>query len=153
MATMTWGLQPANGKDLVGRVGFGITNIGPGLSAENPASLSVDWQLTNASSVELELGIDTDPDDSLMLVGGRYFRNVFIEDNTNFHVAMGGGLINQTVKGSENSGYYLEAGAGAKYFPPSSPNLGLGFLGLLGIRSASEVRFLTQGIFSAHYYF
>lgn len=160
----------ASAKELAGRFGFGIANIGgslpPAVTADTsslkvassgagslPPSLSVDWHPTNASAFEFDLGIDTDSSTNFFLMGTRYFRHIFIEENAFFSAVLGGGLLSQQVNGSSKSGYYLELGAGAKYFPPGTPNFGIGFLAALGVKSAGGVRFMTQGLFSAHYYF
>ena len=132
-----------------GRFGFGVTNIGSAL----PASLSVDWRATQASALELALGIDTQDDRNLLLFGGRYFRHVFIEERATFSTFLGGGLLTHQVTGESHSGYYLELGAGTRFYLPDLPNLGLGVHGSLGIQSAGSVRFLTGALFSAHYYF
>lgn len=141
----------ASAKELAGHFGFGVANLGIGGGI--PPSLSVDWHITPASAFEFDLGIDTDSASNLLLLGARYFRHVYIEENALFSAVAGGGLLSQQISGSSKSGYYLELGAGAKYFLPGTSNLGLGFVGSLGIRSAGTVRFMTQALFSVHYYF
>lgn len=160
----------SEGRELTGRFGLGLSNLGgslpPSVSADSsslrvasagagslPPSVSVAWHPTQASAFEFNLGIDTDSTTNFLLLGTRYFRHVFIEDNAFFSAVLGGGLLSQQVNGSSKSGYYLELGAGAKYLLPGSSNLGLGFLVALGVKSAGGVRFMTEGLFSVHYYF
>lgn len=166
--------QLASAVDLAGRFGFGVSNIGGSLApsieitestaATNvnvastgagslPTSLSLDWHVTNASAFEFDLGINTDGANNLLLMGTRYFRHVYLEDNAIFSAVLGGGLLSQQVSGESKSGYFLELGAGAKYFLPGAPNIGLGFLATLGVKSAGGVSFFTKALFSAHYYF
>lgn len=157
-------------KELAGRFGFGVANIGgslpPAVSADEstlkvagsgagslPPSISVDWHPTNASELEFDLGIDTDSSTNFLLLGTRYFRHIFVEENALFSALLGGGILSQEVNGTSKSGYYLELGAGAKYFLPGAPNLAIGFIAALGVKSAGGVRFMTQGLFSIHYYF
>src|SRR5262249_17440234 len=134
----------SNAKELAGHVGYGVSKIGLG---GLPPSLSVDWRAPGGSALEFGFGIDSDSPNNLLLLGTRYFRHVFIEDNAFFSAVLGGGLLSQQINGSSKSGYFLELGAGAKFFPAGAPNLGIGFIGTLGVRSAGGVRFMTQGLF------
>ncbi|MBS1985085.1 MAG: hypothetical protein JST16_13025 [Bdellovibrionales bacterium] len=140
----------SSAKDLSGRFGIGVANINdPGL----PPALSLDWHVSPSSAFEFNMAIDTDSTNNNFSLGSRYWRHIFIEENAFFSAVLGGGLLSQQVDGSSKSGYYLECGAGSKFFLPGLPNLAGGFVGTIGVRSAGAVRFLTQALFSIHYYF
>ncbi len=161
---------PVVAKDLAGRVGIGVANIGGSLpptatvsgstlsiasagAGSLPKSPSLDWHPTNASAFEFDLGIDTDSVNNFLLLGTRYFRHVFLEENALFSALLGGGLLSQQINGASKSGYFVELGVGGKFFLPGAPNIGIGFIGALAVKSAGSVRFMTQALFSAHYYF
>lgn len=145
----------ASGKDLRGRWGFGISNIGPG---QTP-TLSADWHVTQASGFEFNLGVDTGADANLLSLAARFHRNLFIEDHLLYSLYLGGGLISQqstTVAGAvatSSSGYLLEVGTAAKFFLTGLPNLGLSIGGGLRLESMGGVRFRSAVNGGMHYYF
>ena len=139
----------AAAKTLPGRLGFGFTNLGTGLT---PA-LSLDWISAVASSLDFQIGLDTQQNQNLMILGTRYFRNLFLEDNMNYGLYVGGGLISQQVAGAGQSGYYVETGAGAKFFLGGLPNLGFHAGSGLRVESTNQMRLRTNLFVGMHYYF
>jgi|GEM_PF-1443982 len=139
----------AYGKNLRGRWGFGLANIGPG---QTP-TLSADWHVTQASGFEFDLGVDTSSNANLMSLAARFNRNLFIEDHLLYYLYLGAGLISQQVADENASGYLVEAGTAAKFFLAGLPNLGLSLGGGLRLESLGGVRFRTVLNGGMHYYF
>ena len=141
---------PATPKTLAPRLGFGVSNVGPGLGA--PA-LSVDWQMNLAASLEFEFALDTRAANSSHLFGARYARNLFIEEHQMYFVYMGAGLLSELVAGTSASGYYLESGGGGRFFMPGLPNLGFSFGTGFRVDSPGAVSLHTVFFTGIHYYF
>ena len=137
------------GKDLSKRWGLGIANIGP----KQQPTLSVDWNLTQASGFQFDLGMDTTKDDSLLSLAVRFNRSLFIEDHQLYFLYFGGGLLSQQVDGENDSGYLLEAGPAARFFLPGLPNLGFMLGGGFRLESLGGVRIRTVVNGGMHYYF
>jgi len=136
-------------KELAGRFGFGIQNLGPGMTP----SLSVDWQLSPASATEFLLALDSGDDSSFFDIGARFSRNLFVEELQQFYLFVGAGLSSHQVDGQGQSGNLLEGGAGSRFFLADLPNLGLSFGGGFQLVSREGVRFGSRVFVGAHYYF
>lgn len=136
-------------KDLSNRFGIGAANIGP----DQTPSLSLDWQATRATALEFNLGVNTTTHDNLLILGLRYSRNLYIEENLFYFLYVGGGLVSQQVGGNNRSGAIVETGGGAKVFLAGLPNLGISMRGGFELRSAGGVSFQSAVHFGFHYYF
>jgi hypothetical protein len=136
-------------SELTGRIGLGFSNLGP----SQKEALSVDWQATQASSFEFNLALDTRSKNNYLQTGIRANRNLFIEKYQSYFLYFGGSLISQQVSGSNQNGYGLDGGLGARFFLANLPNLGFSFRFGLQLTSTSSTRFRTGVGFGAHYYF
>jgi hypothetical protein len=141
----------ARGKDLRGRWGLGVANIGP---SQTP-TVSADWHVTQASGFSFDLGVDTSAAANLLSLAARFNRNLFIEDYMLYYLYLGGGLVSQQGSGAtdSSSGYLVEAGTAAKFFLQALPNLGLSLGGGVRLESLGGVRFRTVVNGGMHYYF
>lgn len=136
-------------KDLSHRFGIGASNIGPGRTP----TLSLDWQASRATAFEFNLGVNTTATDNELMLGLRFSRNLYIEENQFYFLYVGGGLVSQQISGSNRSGYLFETGGGAKAFLSGLPNLGLSLRGGFELKSAGGVSFQSVVHFGFHYYF
>jgi len=143
-------VSKSTGKDLNGRIGLGATNLGPGF--ESPA-LSVDWQLNEATAVEVNFALDNQDTNNVFLLSARYARNLFIENHLHFAIFIGGGILSKSHAGSNASGYTLDSGVSAKFFLPNLPNLGLNLGSGFRIASPGALRIRTVAFAGFHYYF
>lgn len=136
-------------QELEGRIGLGVSNVGP----NSTESISVDWQATQASSFEFNLGVDTSENNNYLEAGMRVNRNLFIEEHLAYFLYIGGAAISQQVNGVNKNGYGIDAGMGGRFFMNGLPNLGFSFRGGLKLVSTDEVSFRTNFNFGIHYYF
>ena len=136
-------------KDLSGRFGLGVTNLGPKASP----LLSVDWQTSRSASLEVNLGVDSLRDNNSFVVLSRFSRNMFLEENMHFFLYLGGGFSSGQEGGKTHSGLLVEAGSGARFFFTGIPNFGFHVRFGLFYKSAGNSRMITTGITGAHYYF
>ncbi len=137
-------------KDLSGRFGLGATNIGP--QGQTP-TLSLDWHANRAAHFEGNLGMRSKSRNNLLIVGGRYSRNLYIEEQTLFFMYLGAGLLSEQIQGDSKSGYQLETGAGAKYFFSGLSNVGFSTRAGFLLKSLGGVSFQSVVNFGFHYYF
>ncbi len=87
-----------------------------------------------------------------MELGGRFERNLYIEENQQFFLYLGAGFMTQQVTTS-SSGYILESGMGSRFFLPGLPNFGLNLCGGLKLTSAGGVEIKTDFRAGMNYYF
>ena len=139
----------AGAKDLIGRLGVGVSNIG----AKTTEAFSIDWQLTQASGVEANLGLATQSESGGWELGIRASRNLFVEDNMLFSLFVGGAVLQQKVGGVSSTGYLIETGLGSIFFLEGLPNLGFGFRGSFQMIDVGSLTLQVAPIFGMHYYF
>ena len=131
-------------KDLANRLGVGYANQF-GVSGDLP-SLAVRYYPSLDVGVAAQLGVDTQKDASKFGFMGKVFRIIFMEDNMNFYMGAGGGLISQEIAGENDSGFELNGFIGGEYFFSGLDSLGFSFEAGVGVTSVnSEVRFRTIG--------
>lgn len=103
------------------------------------------------------LGIDTKQKDGKFSFLAKFYYLVFKEENMNFYMGSGGGLIsrsklsdtdNEEVESKKSSvGFTLNAFIGGEFFLPGLENLGFSFESGIGVTSVeNEVRFQTMGL-------
>ncbi len=136
----------AGGRDMSGRWGLGVSNIGPGLFP----GLSLDWQMSQVGSTQFLLGIDTATGSNHLLLGARYNRNLFIEESLHFSINFGGGLQSTAANGS---GFFIDTGFENKFFLQNLPNLAFSAGGGIRLITGGSMQFKTIAIFGMHYYF
>lgn len=139
----------AQAKDLSNRLGVGLSNIG----SRSTEAFSLDWQLTQATGFELNLGLATRGSVGGWDIGFRASRNLFIEDNMLFALFVGGGLLQEKVAGASSTGYMIETGIGSKFFLEGLPNLGFSFKGSFQMIDVGDLTLQIAPIFGVHYYF
>ncbi len=135
-------------RDLSGRYGFGMTHVG-----QSPPALSLDWQLSSAASTEFYFGYSSLSDNSSLLVGARLSRKLYIEDNMDHFLFLGGGLLTRGNETASNSGVLLETGLGSRFFLAGLPNLGLSLAGGLRFQTPGKMTLTTHFFGGFHYYF
>lgn len=138
---------PVMAKDLTNRLGVGYTNE---FSQELP-SLAARYYPNPDLGLSASLGVDTQEDQSKFGFMVKVYRIIFTEDNLNFYMGSGAGLIsyeesNGAGGSDNNSGFELTGFAGAEFFFPGLDSLGFSFEVGIGVTSvSSEVRFRTIG--------
>ena len=140
----------ANAKDLTSRLGVGYANQF-GISGGLP-SLAVRYYPNPDLGVSAQVGVDTEEDASKFGFLAKVYRIIFQEDNMNFYMGAGAGLIsreqqNTTTNTSDNdSGFEVSGYIGGEFFFTGLDSLGFSFEAGIGVTSiSSEVRFRTIG--------
>lgn len=135
-------------KDLTNRLGVGYANQ----FSEDLPSLAVRYYPNPQLGLTAALGVDTGDDGSgapskfgFMV---RLFKIIFVEDNMNFYMGTGAGLLSREdrVSNETDSGFELTGFAGGEFFFPGLDSLGFSFETGVGVTSiSSDVRFRTMG--------
>lgn len=140
MATLT--AQQAVAKDLTHRLGIGYKNQ---YSFDLP-SLATEYYPSPTTGLSLALGLDTEKDRSKFGCMLRLHKVIFPEDNMNFYMGGGVGVINEEISASTRSGFEVAGFAGAEFFFTGLDSLGITFEAGVGVTSTSDgVRFRTVG--------
>jgi hypothetical protein len=125
-----------------------MTHVG-----QNPPALSLDWQLSTAASTEFYFGYSSLSSDSSLLLGARLSRKLYIEDNLDHFLFLGGGLLTRGTADNSNTGVLLESGLGSRFFLAGLPNLGLSIAGGLRFQTPGQTTLTTHFFAGFHYYF
>lgn len=133
-------------KELTNRLGVGYSNQ----FSEDLPSLSVRYWPDPKLGVGAALGVDTEEDQAKFGFMAKLYRVIFTEDNMNFYMGTGAGLISRekTVNGSveNDSGFELVGFFGGEFFFTGLDSLGFSFEAGVGVTSiSSDVRFRTFG--------
>ena len=136
----------ATAKELTNRLGVGYSNQ----FSEDLPSLSVRYWPDPKLGVGAALGVDTEEDQAKFGFMAKLYRVIFTEDNMNFYMGTGAGLISRerTVNGSveNDSGFELVGFFGGEFFFTGLDSLGFSFEAGVGVTSiSSDVRFRTMG--------
>ena len=132
-------------KDLTHRLGVGYADQ---MAVEVP-SLSVKYWANSELGFSADLGIKTGNTDSAFGILVKAYKVIFPEENLNFYMGGGAGLVSQKIStanggdGNNDSGFELMAFLGAEFFLPGLESLALTFeagVGVISIRSDSEFR-------------
>lgn len=132
----------AYAKDLSNRLGVGykdqFSNQVPGIA--------VQYYPSREFGLAAVLGLDTQKDNSKFGLMLKAMRVVFEENNLNFYMGGGAGLLSQETAGKNDSGFELIGFVGAEFFLAGLENLGFSFETGVGITSiSSQTRFRTIG--------
>jgi hypothetical protein len=142
LAAMVLSSAPAQAKDLSNRLGIGYINQ---FASETPA-LAVQYYPGLDLGLSAALAVDTQRDNSSFGFMAKLYRIVFHEDNLNFYMGAGVGLVSQELPGQNESGFELMGFAGSEFFFTGLENLGFRFETGVGVTSLSSgVRFRTFG--------
>ena len=136
------GAPQAEAKDLAHRLGVGYKNQ---FSSDVPA-IALQYYPGADLGISIALGIDTNKDNSRFGGMGKLYRIVFQEDNLNFYMGAGAGLVTTEVNTISQSGFEMMGFVGSEFFLPGLENLGFSFEAGIGVTSLSSgVRFRTFG--------
>jgi hypothetical protein len=132
-------------KDLNHRLGIGYADQ----MAVDVPSISAKYWTSPDLGFSADLGIKTGDTDSAFGILVKAYKVIFPEENMNFYMGGGAGLISQKIStakggdGKNDSGFELMAFIGAEFFLPGLESLALSFeagVGVVSIRSDSEFR-------------
>jgi hypothetical protein len=137
---------PALAKELANRLGVGYSNQ----FSEDLPSIALRYFPDAKLGVGAALGIDTKEDKAKFGFMVKLYKVIFTEDNMNFYMGSGAGLISieETVNGvsDSDSGFELTGFCGGEFFFSGLENLGFSFEAGVGVTSiSSQVRFRTIG--------
>ncbi len=132
-------------KDLTSRLGIGYADQF-GIDGGLP-SVAIRYYPNANLGVAGQIGIDTKEDYAKFGAMAKVFRVIFMEDNMNFYMGGGAGMISRELPGEGNeSGFELAGFFGGEFFLPGLESLGFNFEAGVGVTSiSSEVRFRTIG--------
>ncbi len=133
----------ASAKDMTNRLGAGYKNQ----FVNDIPSVAVQYYPSADIGFSAALGVDTQQNLSKFGFMGKVMRIIFTEENMNFYMGAGGGLLSsQTSASSTDSGFELNGFVGGEFFFHGLDSLGFTFEAGVGISSMSSgVRFRTFG--------
>ena len=133
--------------DLANRLGVGYTNQ---QSVDLP-SITARYYPNSSTGLSLAVGVDTEKDNSKFGVLAKLYRIIFTENNMNFYIGGGVGLLTVEEPDALNnlqnkSGFELAGFLGVEFFFSGLENLGFSFEAGVGVRSDTDgTRFRTIG--------
>ncbi len=132
----------ASAKDLSNRLGIGFKNQ----SSVDLPSMAVQYWPGSELGLSVSLGLDTEPTKSKFSGMAKIYRVIFPEDNLNFYLGAGAGVLSLEEVGKNQSGFELMGFAGCEFFLPGLENVGWSFeLGTAITSISSGTRFRTFG--------
>jgi hypothetical protein len=132
----------AQGKDLTNRLGVGFKNQ---FAFDLPA-IAAQYYPGPELGLAAVIGVDTQKDASRFGAMVKLNRIVFQEDNLNFYLGAGAGLLSLETNGNNESGFELLAYGGCEFFFAGLENLGFSMeFGPSVTSLSSQVRFATFG--------
>lgn len=142
ISILSFTTAPGWGRELTNRLGIGYSNQ---FSEEMP-SLALRYYPNAKLGLGLALGVDTQENESRFGFMARLYRIIYPEDNMNFYMGTGAGLISLEENNDSDSGFELSGYCGVEFFLSGLENLGFSFEAGVGVTSInSEVRFRTIG--------
>jgi hypothetical protein len=134
----------AHAKELAHRLGVGFADQF-GLTNSMPA-LAVRYYPATDFGVMGLMGVDTQKDNSRFGFMAKAFKVIFKEENLNFYLGAGAGIVSQQNSGNNDSGFVIDGYVGTEWFFTGLENLGFAFEAGVGVTSiSSQVRFRTMG--------
>jgi hypothetical protein len=133
-------------KELSNRLGVGYSDQ----FSEQLPSMAIRYFPDPKLGIGAALGVDTKENEAKFGFMVKLYRLIFVEDNMNFYMGTGAGLISieetTTAATESDSGFELSGFCGAEFFLTGLENLGFSFEAGVGVTSIrSEVRFRTIG--------
>lgn len=134
-------------KELGNRLGVGYSDQ----FSESMPSLALRYWPDPKLGFGAALGVDTQEDNSKFGFMVKLYRIIFTEDNLNFYMGTGAGIISletptSATASTSDSGFELTGFCGGEFFFAGLENLGLSFEAGVGVTSIdSQVRFRTIG--------
>jgi hypothetical protein len=132
-------------KDLTHRLGVGYADQ----TGVDAPSLQGKYWISPELGFSVDLGINTGGNDSAFGLLAKAYKVIFPEENLNFYMGGGAGLISEKLSvasggdGKNNSGFELMTFIGAEFFLPGLESLAFSFeagVGVISIRSDSEFK-------------
>jgi hypothetical protein len=117
-------MHDANARDLQGRLGLGYNAQFANQRETNGGvpAISAKYAVTKDIAFEGVLGLaTTKPGNSV--VGLKFFKNLFFENNLNFYGMLAGALVTA----NNTSGIDLQGGFGSEFFIPGLESVGISF--------------------------
>jgi len=138
----TFGPSMAEAKDLSNRLGIGFKNQ----SSVDLPGLALQYWPGAELGLSATVGIDTQTNNSKFGAMAKIYRVIFPEDNLNFYLGAGAGVLSIETSGNNQSGFELMGFAGVEFFLPGLENVGFSFEAGTAITSISSgTRFRTLG--------
>ena len=135
-------VDPAFAKDLTSRLGIGFKNQ----SSVDLPGIAVQYWPGSELGVSATVGLDTQTNNSKFSAMGKVYRVIFPEDNLNFYMGAGAGMLSVETVGKNESGFELLGFAGVECFIPGLDSVGWSFEAGTAITSISSgTRFRTFG--------
>ena len=141
-AMLTLVSPQASAKDLSNRLGIGYKNQ----FGANIPGIALQYYPGPQLAVSAVVGVDTEEDNSKFGAMVKLHRVIFEEQNLNFYLGAGAGLLSNEVNGVNQSGFELLAYGGVEFFFAGLENLGFSMeFGPAVTSLSSNVRFRTFG--------
>ena len=138
----TFVTELAQAKDLSSRLGVGFKNQ----FTNDVPSVAIQYYPGREIGLSAEVGVDTAKDANKFGLMAKIHRIIFEEQNLNFYMGAGAGVLSQETNSKNDSGFQLMGFAGAEFFLAGLENLGFSFEFGAGVTSiSSQVRFKTIG--------
>jgi hypothetical protein len=135
-------------KDLTSRLGIGYSDQ----FSESLPGMTIRYWPEGKLGFGAALGVDTEDDNSRFGFMARLYRVIFTEENMNFYMGTGAGIVSiekldsATNKYETESGFEMAGFFGGEFFFAGLENLGFTFEAGVSVTSIdSEVRFRTFG--------
>jgi hypothetical protein len=135
-------------KDLTSRLGIGYSDQ----FSESLPGMTIRYWPEGKLGFGAALGVDTEDDNSRFGFMARLYRIIFTEENMNFYMGTGAGIVSiekldsTTNKYETESGFEMAGFFGGEFFLAGLENLGFTFEAGVSVTSIdSEVRFRTFG--------
>ncbi len=136
------GTEPAMAKDLTSRLGIGFKNQ----SSVDLPGIAIQYWPGSELGVSATVGLDTQTNNSKFSAMAKVYRVIFPEDNLNFYMGAGAGMLSVETVGKNESGFELLGFAGVEFFFPGLDSVGWSFEAGTAITSISSgTRFRTFG--------
>lgn len=134
--------SPAEAKDLTSRLGLGFKDQ----SSVGLPSIALQYWPGSELGLSASIGLDTQTSNSRFSAIAKIYRVIFPEDNLNFYMGAGAGVLSVETAGNNQSGFELMGFAGVEVFIPGLDSVGWSFEAGTAITSISSgTRFRTFG--------
>lgn len=142
--------HPGPGRNLENRWGFGVS-----LQDFNSLpSLSLRRHFNPHISASFLAGFDTSDKTNASILGGKFMRLVYLEENLNFFMGVGAFFIaDRGDTPNTSNGFEFDGLLGAEFFISGLPNLGVLLETGFAVRTVRKVVFRTIAGTAIHYYF
>lgn len=132
----------AQAKDLTSRLGLGFKDQ----SSISLPSIALQYWPGSELGLSASIGLDTQTANSKFSAIAKIYRVIFPEDNLNFYMGAGAGVLSVETAGNNQSGFELMGFAGVEVFIPGLDSVGWSFEAGTAITSISSgTRFRTFG--------